>query len=208
MTIEISKLLENNRTWAEEIRTKDPLFFSELAQQQSPRFLWIGCSDSRVPANQITGLAPGEVFVHRNISNLVINSDVNLLAVLQFAIDSLQVEHIIVCGHYGCGGVRLALGNRSSGAVEYWINHIRKTIRLSASLRASRAESLNSSDYFDQACEVNVKSQINNLAENPHVLDAWQRGQSLTLHGWIYRIEDGLIRDLEVSCSGPSPEKL
>ena len=198
------RLLENNRRWAAEVAQRDSDFFRRLAQQQSPRFLWIGCSDSRVPANQITGLEPGEIFVHRNVSNLVVNNDVNLQAVLQYAIEVLRVEHIIICGHYGCGGVQAALGPRQEGALEIWINNIRTTLRQSKEFRQSREAEATAPELVDLACEINVRAQVENLGNNPLVLAAWERGQPLSVNGWIYRLEDGVIRNLDVSRSAPS----
>jgi len=186
---DIVKLLENNKAWARQVEIENPGFFKRLKRQQRPRYLWIGCSDSRVPANQITGLLPGDVFVHRNISNQVINTDMNLMCVLQYAVEVLKVRHIIVCGHYGCGGVAAVRKNAVTGMLEHWLENVRMSVP------KQRRISLN------ELCELNVKRQVENLAHNTIVQKAWDRGRKLYLHGWIYSISDGLIRDLKVTRS-------
>jgi carbonic anhydrase len=194
------KLLENNRRWVEENLRQDPEFFSRLAGQQTPRFLWIGCSDSRVPANQITGLEPGEVFVHRNIANVVVHTDLNCLSVLQFAVDVLKVEHVIVCGHYGCSGVHAALNGTRVGLADNWLRHVQDVSEqhekyLGGVVKENRQ---------DRLCELNVITQVQNVCRTSVVQDAWYRGQALTVHGWIYGLKNGLVTDLEVSCANRS----
>jgi carbonic anhydrase len=194
----LPQLFANNRAWAEHIRADDPHFFETLAKQQSPEYLWIGCSDSRVPANEIVGLLPGELFVHRNVSNLVVHSDMNCLSVIQFAVDVLHVKHIIVCGHYGCGGVKASLEETPHGLIDNWLRNIRDTA-------AKYSDELSSLDdpeaRVDRLCERNVIEQVRNVANTTIVRDAWLREQRLTIHGWIYGIKDGLLRDLGVSVS-------
>ncbi|MDZ4737901.1 MAG: carbonate dehydratase [Rhodospirillaceae bacterium] len=189
---DLDALLKNNREWARRMVEQDPLFFRRLAELQTPEYLWIGCSDSRVPANQITGLLPGEVFVHRNVANLVVRSDLNCLAVVQYAVDVLHVKHIIVCGHYGCGGVRAALGDRRLGLIDNWLGHI-------ASVRDRHAgvlEGLPDVQRWRRLCELNVVEQARHLCLSSVVQDVWARGQTVAVHAWIYGVEDGLIRDL------------
>lgn len=186
------KLLKRNREWAATVLDKDPEFFTKLANQQTPRFLWIGCSDSRVPANQITGLAPGEVFVHRNVANVVIETDFNLLAVLQYAVDVLKVEHIIVCGHYGCGGVRAALDNFRHGMIDNWLSSIRALYRV----HREEIDALGGDAAADRLCELNVVAQARHVARTTILEDAWSRGQSISIHSWIYRLSDGIITPL------------
>ncbi len=193
-------LFENNRAWAEALRARDPEFFAALARQQSPKFLWIGCSDSRVPANEIVGLLPGELFVHRNVANLVIHTDLNCLSVLQYAVDVLQVEHIIVCGHYGCGGVRAALENRSHGLIDNWLRHVQDVIRKHETLLAAIPEE---QKRIERLCELNVIEQVVNVCQTTIVEGAWARGQGLAVHGWIYSLTDGLLRDLDVCITSP-----
>jgi len=190
----IAELFKRNRAWAEGMRASDPEFFSSLANQQSPEFLWIGCSDSRVPANQITGLAPGEVFVHRNVANLVVHTDLNCLSVLQFAVDLLRVRHVIVCGHYGCTGVQAALNGRKVGLADNWLRHV-QDVREShaAELDAIREPVVRER----RLCELNVMAQVRHVVEATVVQDAWAAGRSLAVHGWIYGVENGLLRDLE-----------
>lgn len=183
---DIQKLLNNNRAWAEQMRKQSPDFFSRLKKQQTPKYLWIGCSDSRVPANQITGLLPGEVFVHRNISNQVINTDMNLMCVLQYAIEILKVKHIIVCGHYGCGGIEAVMRNKTFGLLEHWLDNV-------------KAVPGRSRITLDDMCELNVKTQVQHLSRNITVQKAWTLNRKLYIHGWIYSISDGLIRDLDVT---------
>ena len=196
---DIEQLLQNNKAWSEKVRTKHPDFFPKLAKQQSPQFLWIGCSDSRVPANQITGLLPGEIFVHRNIANLVINTDINLLSVLQFAIQVLKVQHIIVCGHYGCGGINNALQRSTTGIIDFWLNNIRDTYRKHAPLFTPEMSEI---ERLNLLTELNVKQQVENLANCSIITDAWKQGQALHLHGWIYSIQDGIIKDLGITQQG------
>jgi carbonic anhydrase len=192
----LPNLFANNLAWSEHIRQTSPAFFETLARQQSPEYLWIGCSDSRVPANEIVGLMPGELFVHRNVSNLVGHSDMNCLSVIQFAVDVLGVKHIIVCGHYGCGGVLASLEENPHGLIDNWLRNIRDT----ASKYADELSSLTETEMrADRLCELNVIEQVQNVANTTIVQEAWQRGQEITVHGWIYGIKDGLLRDLEVS---------
>lgn len=188
-------LLEQNRAWSEKTRREDPAFFQRLSQQQSPRFLWIGCSDSRVPANQITGLVPGQVFVHRNVSNLAHPTDVNLMSVLEYAVDVLQVREILVVGHYGCGGIRQALSGRLPGIADFWLEPVRE-------LRRAHHEELSRLDgqpLEDRVCELNVEEQVRTLSHCGIVQRAWERKQPLDLHGWIYSLSDGVLKDLAVS---------
>lgn len=188
-------LFDRNRAWADEVKARDPGFFEKLVSQQSPDYLWIGCADSRVPANEIVGLDPGELFVHRNVANVVVHTDLNCLSVLQFAIDVLKVKHVIVCGHYGCGGIRAALENESHGLIDNWLRHIQDVAR-------AHEATLNAIADFnarvDRLCELNVIDQAQNVARTTIVQDAWRRGQDLQLHGWIYGLKDGLISDLGI----------
>ncbi len=189
----LEHLFESNAAWARERVRTDPEYFSRLARQQAPDYLWIGCSDSRVPANQIIGLDPGEVFVHRNVANLVIHSDMNCFAVLQYAVEVLKVRHVIVCGHYGCGGVRTALDEVSHGVISNWLRPIREV----ADLRAAELEETESrTAYEDKLCEFNVQRQVDNLSNSTVITDAWRRSQDVTIHGWVYGLKDGLLRDL------------
>ena len=195
----LPQLFANNRAWAERINAEDPRFFETLAKQQTPEYLWIGCSDSRVPANEIVGLLPGELFVHRNVSNLVIHSDMNCLSVMQFAVEVLKVKHIIVCGHYGCGGVKAAIEDKPHGLIDNWLRPIRRTaVRDDSELSKIGAMELK----VDRLCELNVMEQVRNAANSTVVQEAWKRGQGVTIHGWIYAIKDGLLKDLDVSVSG------
>ncbi len=196
----LTHLLDNNRAWADRIRKTDPEFFERLSKQQSPRYLWIGCSDSRVPANEIIGLPPGEVFVHRNIANVVVHTDLNCLSVMQFAIDVLKVEHIMVVGHYCCSGVRAALRRDRIGLSDNWLRHVQDVReRHPARIRPLYHEA----HQIDRLCELNVIEQVRNVSQTTIVRDAWERGQPLTLHGWIYGLKDGLVRDLFVSSTSP-----
>jgi len=191
-------LVENNRRWAEETVREDPEFFRRLAAQQAPKFLWIGCSDSRVPANQITGLPPGEVFVHRNVANLVLHTDLNCLSVLQYAVDVLRVEHAIVCGHYGCGGIAAACRGAPLGLIDNWLRHIQDVAeRRETLLSRERDEALRA----DRLCELNVLEQAHNVCRTTIVRDAWDRGQALSVHAWIYSLSDGLLQDLGFAAS-------
>jgi len=189
----LPELLDNNRRWAIERRRTDPDFFSRLVSQQAPEYLWIGCSDSRVPANEIVDLPPGELFVHRNVANVVVHTDLNCLSVLQYAIDALRVRHIIVCGHYGCGGVRAALAGTKIGLIDNWLRHVQDVNRK----HSRELNGLEAGAREDRLCELNVLEQAINVCETTIVQDAWERGQALTVHAWIYRLDDGLIRDLE-----------
>lgn len=193
-------LFDNNRAWAERIRRSDPRFFARLAEQQAPEYLWIGCADSRVPANEIIGLLPGELFVHRNVANLVIHTDINCLSVLQYAVEVLHVKHVIVCGHYGCGGVRTALETRPHGLIDNWLGHIRD---LCERHEAELAVLTDPDARVDRLCELNVTAQVRNVANTSIVRDAWRRGQALSIHGWIYRLADGLLHDLGLCCTCP-----
>ncbi len=192
---DLNHLLVKNREWAAAITAQDPSFFERLARVQNPEYLWIGCSDSRVPANQITGLLPGEVFVHRNVANVVVHTDLNCLSVLQFAVDVLRVKHVIVVGHYGCGGVLAALTARRLGLIDNWLRHI-QDIR---DKHAALLETLPADEQADRLCELNVIEQVLNVGQTTIVQDAWDRRQDLAIHGWIYRLEDGLLRDLKIS---------
>ncbi len=192
----LSHLFESNRRWAGKLQALDPEFFQRLARQQKPQFLWIGCADSRVPANEIVGLLPGELFVHRNVANLVVHSDMNCLATIQYAVEALQVRHIIVCGHYGCGGVRAALDRCPHGLVDNWLSHVRD---LSRRRRAELEALPDEETRVDRLCEMNVEEQVLNVGRTTPVQDAWTRGQALFVHGWIYRISDGLLHDMGLS---------
>ena len=191
-------LFENNKAWSEGMRERDPEFFRKLSLQQSPEYLWIGCSDSRVPANQIVGLAPGELFVHRNVANVVVHTDLNCLSVIQFAVDMLKVRHIIVCGHYGCSGVRAALSRDRLGLVDNWLRHVRDVGQKHALLLAGVS---GETQRCDRLCELNVIEQVDNVCQTTAVRDAWERGQPLAVHGWIYGLQDGLLRDLNVTAT-------
>lgn len=195
----LDHLLENNRHWAESINASDPDFFRNLANQQQPEYLWIGCSDSRVPANQITGLAPGEVFVHRNVANVVAETDFNVLAVIQYAVDVLKVRHIIICGHYGCGGVKAALENHRHGMIDNWLSGIRSLRRM----HRLELDSLPPEAAADRLCELNVLAQARHVAHTTILEDAWDRGQELSIHSWIYRLDSGIITPLAPPISAP-----
>ena len=197
----LSRLFENNRAWSDRIRKHDPSFFKELSQQQSPEYLWIGCADSRVPANEIVGLLPGELFVHRNVANVVVHTDLNCLSVIQFAVEILKVRHVIVCGHYGCSGVRAALGRDRLGLVENWLRHVQDVRNKHADVISVLAEA---AAQVDRLCELNVIEQVVNVCETSIVRDAWERGQDVSVHGWIYGIADGILRDLGMTVAGPT----
>jgi len=194
----LDQLLENNKIWAGKIREQDPEFFLNLSQQQSPTYLWIGCSDSRVPANQIVGLAPGELFVHRNVANLVVHTDLNCLSVMQFAVEILKVRHVIVCGHYGCSGVLAALRRDRLGLSDNWLRHVQDVREKHEKRLASVGSEVETSNRL---CELNVIEQVANVCQTTIARDAWERGQKLEVHGWIYGLKDGLLRDLNVNVS-------
>jgi carbonic anhydrase len=194
----LSDLFENNKAWAARISKQDPEFFAELSRQQSPRYLWIGCSDSRVPANQIVGLMPGELFVHRNIANLVVHTDLNCLSVMQFAVDILKVRHIIVCGHYGCSGIQAVLRGDRLGLSDNWLRHV-QDVREKHEKRIRSAGG--DAQAHDRLCELNVIEQVFNVCQTTIVREAWERGQELAVHGWIYGLSDGRLRDLDITVS-------
>jgi carbonic anhydrase len=198
----IEQLFTNNKAWSEKIRRRDPAFFTKLSQQQSPSYLWIGCADSRVPANEIVDLLPGELFVHRNIANVVVHTDLNCLSVMQFAVEVLKVAHIIVCGHYGCSGVNAALHSNRIGLADNWLQHVQDVRHIHE--RKLECVSGNGTARCDRLCELNVIEQVRNVCRTTIVRDAWLRGQELAVHGWIYGIKDGLLRDLH--CTATSPE--
>ena len=196
----IDTLISNNALWSKMLVEEDPGFFGKLAQAQNPRFLWIGCSDSRVPAERLTGLEPGELFVHRNVANLVIHTDLNCLSVVQYAVDVLQVEHIIICGHYGCGGVKAAMQNQELGLIDNWLRNIKDVyFKYREQLDAIEDEH----ERFDYLCELNVAEQVANVCHTTIIQNAWRKGQELAVHGWIYGIKDGLLHDLDLCVSGP-----
>jgi len=195
---DLKELLEKNRAWAEGIKARDPDFFNSLANQQSPRYLWIGCSDSRVPANQLTGLRPGEMFVHRNVANVVVHTDFNCLSVLQYAVDVLKVEHIIVCGHYGCGGVQAAMKNSRLGLIDNWLRHVQDVMHNHA---GPLSEIEDEARRLDRLCELNVIEQVLNVCRTTIVQTAWERGQEFSVHGVVYGLGDGLLRDLRIRVS-------
>ncbi len=198
--MEIKQLLANNRFWSEALTARDPDFFARLARQQRPEFLWIGCSDSRVPANEVVGLMPGELFVHRNVANMVVATDMNFLSVLQYAVDVLQVRHVIVCGHYGCGGVRAALGHRELGLIDNWL----RALKAIHHQNLVRFDGLGDEQQVNLLCELNVQRQVRNVCHTTIVQNAWQRGQPLAVHGWIYGLADGLVKDLQVTLDNAS----
>ncbi len=199
MPQQLRDLLERNRQWAEALRASDPDYFVRLSQQQAPKYLWIGCSDSRVPANQIIDMAPGEVFVHRNVANVVVHTDLNALSTIQFAVDVLKVEHIIVVGHYGCGGVRAVLEERRLGLVDNWLRHVEN-------VKHRHVAALEGLDDFgarhDRLCELNVIEQVVNVCRTTVVREAWDRGQKLSVHGWIYSLDNGRVHDLHMHVAG------
>ncbi len=199
----LKHLFDRNLEWANTIKEEDPAFFAELSKQQAPEYLWIGCSDSRVPANQIVNLPPGEVFVHRNIANVVVHTDLNCLSVIQFAVDVLKVKHIIVCGHYGCGGIRAAMEDQEHGLIDNWLRHIKDVIRFNA----GRFEGRDHEEKLDLLCELNVREQVTNVCNTTIVQNAWKRGRELSVHGWIYDIQNGILKDLDacVTCSDETP---
>lgn len=193
----LEELFARNRAWAAEMVDRDPAFFTTLAERQKPDYLWVGCSDSRVPANQIVGLAPGDVFVHRNVANVVVHTDLNFLSVLQYAVDILRVRHVIVCGHYGCGGVTAALMGARHGLIDNWLRHVADV----AEQHAGELAALPEERRVQRLCELNVAAQVDNVCQATITRDAWARGQDLTVHGLVYGLEDGLLRDLGVSVS-------
>ena len=195
----LAELLERNRAWSLDLRARDPEFFSRLAAQQAPKYLWIGCSDSRVPANQIIDMAPGEVFVQRNVANVVVHTDLNCLSAMQFAVDVLKVEHILVVGHYGCGGVKSALDGARLGLVDNWLRHVGDVAQKHAS---SLAQLATNAQRHARLCELNVIEQVVNVAQTTVVRDAWDRGQQLAVHGWVYSLENGLVNDLRMELTG------
>ncbi len=198
---DLKHLFDKNRQWSEGIRRDDPEFFQRLSRLQEPEYLWIGCSDSRVPANQIAGLLPGEVFVHRNVANQVVHSDLNCLSVLQFGVDALRVKHILVVGHYGCGGVKAAHLNLRLGLVDNWLRHIQDVKQKHAARLTPIADD---KALVDRLCELNVIEQVLNVCQTTVVQEAWNRGQELTIHGWIFGLDDGLVRDLGISIDAPA----
>lgn len=195
----LPELFQRNRAWAEAVEASKPGFFQRLSSQQAPKYLWIGCSDSRVPATEICGLNPGEMFVHRNVANVVVHTDFNALSVLQYAVEVLRVEHVIVCGHYGCGGVRAALENRALGLIDNWLRNIKDVYDKHRDELSH--QSMSPQQRLDRLCELNVADQVANLCYTTIVQDAWARGQSLTVHGWIYGLQDGLLKDLDLCIS-------
>ena len=196
---DLTRLLDQNRAWAENIKASDPNFFPNLAKQQLPKFLWIGCADSRVPSSQLVGVAPGEMFVHRNVANVVDHTDFNCLSVMQYAVDVLKVEHIIVCGHHGCGGVKAAMDNLQLGLIDNWLRHVQDVVH---EHEAELAKIEDEEERFARLCELNVIEQVRNVGRTTIVQSAWARGQEVVVHGWIYGLEDGLLRDLGCSLSG------
>jgi carbonic anhydrase len=198
---ELSQLFENNRLWAARILREDPEFFSKLSRQQSPAYLWIGCSDSRVPANDIVGLLPGELFVHRNVANLVVHTDLNCLSVMQFAVDILKVQHIIVCGHYGCSGVGAALRRDRIGLSDNWLRHVQDVRQKHHDFVDAAGTEVAAGDRL---CELNVIEQVANVCQTTIARDAWERGQELSIHGWVYGLKDGLLRDLNTTVAAAS----
>lgn len=196
----LKELFDNNQAWAEARKTADPEFFHKLSSQQAPKYLWIGCSDSRVPANEIVGLAPGELFVHRNVANVVVHTDLNCLSVLQYAVEVLKVEHIIVCGHYGCGGVQTAMGKQQLGLIDNWLRNIKDIYRKNQDQLEAVADH---QERLNLLCELNIAEQVFNVCHTTIVQNAWQRGQELSIHGWIYSIQDGILRDLDLCITSP-----
>lgn len=196
---EIDTLINNNREWSKRLESEDPGFFERLALTQKPRFLWIGCSDSRVPAERLTGLEPGELFVHRNVANQVIHTDLNCLSVVQYAVEVLKVEHIIICGHYGCGGVQAAVENPELGLINNWLLHIRDSWHKHKNIM----DNVPAEQHFNKMCEINVIEQVYNLGNSTIMQSAWKRNQKVSIHGWVYAIHDGCLRDLAVTATCP-----
>jgi carbonic anhydrase len=201
----LNQLFENNRRWASRQKQSDPEFFNRLLHQQTPEYLWIGCSDSRVPANEIVGLLPGELFVHRNVANLVVKNDLNCLSVIQFAVEALKVKHIIVCGHYGCGGVKAVLDNKKIGLADKWLDNLKP---VKENFQRNLFEIKDDASRFNKLCELNVIEQVFNVCRTETVRKAWQNNQSLSIHGWIYDIKDGLLQDLDVCINNPDEYEL
>ena len=197
---DLKRLLEQNRAWAENIKASDPEFFQTLAKQQTPKFLWIGCADSRVPSTQLVGMVPGEMFVHRNVANVVVHTDFNCLSVMQYAVDVLQVTDIIVCGHYDCGGVLAALRNDRLGLIDNWLRHVQD---VAAKHKAELDALPGQAERHHRLCELNVLEQVANVSQTTVVSEAWARGRALAVHGWIYKVTDGLLRDLGLCVTGP-----
>ncbi len=195
----LKNLFDNNKEWAARIKKADPEFFAKLSKQQDPEYLWIGCSDSRVPANEIVNLLPGNIFVHRNIANVVVHTDLNCLSVIQYAVEVLKIRHIIVCGHYGCGGIRAALGNKEHGLIDNWLRHIKDVFRYHEDKFLSIPDE---KERLNLLCELNVIEQVANVCHTTIVQNAWKAGQDLSVHGWIYSIEDGILKDLNVCVTG------
>ncbi len=193
----LKHLFENNQKWAKAIKKEDPDFFESLSKQQNPEYLWIGCSDSRVPANEIINLPPGEVFVHRNIANVVVHTDLNCLSVIQFAVDVLKIKHIIICGHYGCSGIKAALEDQEHGLIDNWLRHVKDVIRFNE----DSFKGLEHQQQLDHLCELNVKEQVTNICNTTMVKNAWKNGRDLSIHGWIYNIENGILKELSPSIS-------
>ena len=197
----LKNLFDRNKKWAKNVKENDPGFFINLSKQQKPEYLWIGCSDSRVPANQIVDMLPGQIFVHRNIANLVVHTDLNCLSVIQYAVEVLKVKHIIVCGHYGCGGIKAAMESKEHGLIDNWLRNIRDIYRF----HRGRIDALNEeSEKINLLCELNVVEQVSNVCHTTIVQNAWQRGQELDVHGWIYSLENGLLQDLNVCVTNPN----
>lgn len=196
---DLTQLLEKNKTWAAGAVARDADYFGRLVGQQTPNYLWIGCADSRVPANQIVGLEPGELFVHRNVANVVVHSDLNCLSVLQYAVDVLGVTDVIVCGHYGCGGVQAVLNGQRAGLVDNWLQHVRDVLNK----HQAEIDALEKREQLNRLCELNVVEQTVHVAQTTVIRDAWARGQTVSVHGWVYSLTDGVIRDLGVTCDGP-----
>ena len=188
----LKPLFDNNLAWATAVKQQDPTFFPRLSKKQSPDYLWIGCADSRVPAEQIMGMQSGELFVHRNIANLVVHTDLNCLSIIQYAVEVLEVTHIIVCGHYGCGGIKAAMGDQEYGLIDNWLRHIKDVMRL----HAAELDELEHDEQWALLCELNVQEQVSNVCNTPIVQNAWKQVKELFVHGWIYNLEDGLLRDL------------
>ena len=194
----LDHLFQRNLDWATSIKERDPDFFTNLSKQQAPDYMWIGCSDSRVPANQIVNLPPGEVFVHRNIANVVVHTDLNCLSVLQFAVDVLNVKHVVICGHYGCGGIEAAMTDNEYGLVDNWLRHVKDVYRFNE----KKFDGLDDRQKHNLLCELNVKEQVRNISNTTIVKNAWKAGKELSIHGWVYNIENGILKDLDTLVSG------